>query len=78
MVFFTRRVGKNRYSRCDTTLHQVRGFQSSRASGIKRYDDDLGWRDRFVADEQPSCGSQNRLPDRGNSNDDSRGQCDRR
>jgi hypothetical protein len=38
--------------------------------------DDVSRRDRLVDDERPSCGSQNRLPSGGNSNDGSRGQCD--
>ena len=36
----------------------------------------VGGRDRFVYDERPSCGSQNRLPKGANSNDRKRGQCD--
>ena len=75
VVFSTRRVGKNRNSRRDAALHEIRRFKRPRAAGIKRYDDDVGGRDRFVDDERPSCGSQNRLPNGGNSNDGSRGQC---
>ena len=45
------------------------------AAGTKRYDDQVGGRDRFVDDERPSCGLQNRLPNGENSNDGSRGQC---
>jgi hypothetical protein len=76
MVFSTRRVGKNRNSRRDAALHEVRRFECTRAIGIKRYDDDVSGRDWFINDERPSCGSQNRLPNGGNSNDGSRGQCD--
>ena len=76
VVFSTRRVGKNRNSRRDAALHEVCRFERPRAVGIKRYDDDVGGRDRFVDDERPSCGSQNLLPNGGNSNDGSRGQCD--
>ena len=75
-VFSTRRVGKNRNSRRDAALHEVCRFEHPRAAGIKRYDDDVGGRDRFVDDERPSCGSQNLVPNGGNSNDGSRGQCD--
>ena len=73
--FSTRRIGKNRNSRRDAALHEIRRFERPRAAGIKRYDDDVGGRDRFVNNERPSCGSQNRLPNGGNGNDGSRGQC---
>ena len=76
VIFSTRRVGKNRYSRRDAALHEVCRFERPRAAGIRRYDDDVGGHDRLVDDERPSCGSQNRLPNGGNSNDGSRGQCD--
>jgi hypothetical protein len=76
VVFSTRRVGKNRNSRRDAALHEIRRFERPRAAGIKRDDDDVGGRDRFVGDERPSCGSQNRLPNGRNSNDGGRGQCD--
>ena len=76
VIISTRRVGKNRYSRRDAALHEVCRFERPRAAGIRRYDDDVGGHDRFVDDERPSCGSQNRLPNGGNSNDGSRGQCD--
>ena len=76
VVFSTRRVGKNRNACRDAAVHEVRRFERPRAAGIKRYDDDVGGRDRFVDDERQSCGSQNRLPNGGNSNDGSRGQCD--
>jgi hypothetical protein len=62
VVFSTRRIGKNRNARRDAALHEVRRFERPRAAGIKRYDDDVSGRDRFVDDERPSCGSQNRLP----------------
>ena len=32
-------------------MHEVRRFERPRAAGIKRYDDDVGGRDRFVDDE---------------------------
>jgi len=76
VVFATRRVAKNRNSLCDAALHEVRRFERPGAAGLRRYDDDVGGRDRFVDDERPSCGSQSRLPNGGNSNDGSRGQCD--
>ena len=76
VVFSARRVGKDRDSRCDAALHEIRRFERPRTAGIKRYDDDVGGRDRFVDDKRPSCGSQNRLPNGGNSNDGGRGQCD--
>ena len=75
VVFSTRRVGKNRNACCNTALHEVRRFERPRAAGSKRYDDDVGGHDRFVDNERPSCGSQNRLPNGGNSNDGSRGEC---
>src|SRR5262249_696760 len=61
VVFSTRRVGKARNSRRDAALHEIRRFERPRAAGIKRYDDDVGGRDRVVDDERPSCGSQNPL-----------------
>ena len=76
VVLSTRRVAKNRNSRRDAALHEVCRFERPRAAGIERYDDDVGGRDRFVDDERPSCRSQNRLPNGGNSNDGSRAQCD--
>src|SRR5262245_1660168 len=54
------------------SLHEVCRFERSRAAGIKCCDDGVGGRDRLVDDERPSCGSQNRLPNGGNSN----GQCE--
>jgi hypothetical protein len=71
MVFSTRRVRKNRNSRGDAALHEVCRFECTRASGIRRYDNDVCGRDRFVDDERPSGGSQNRLPNGGNSHDGS-------
>jgi hypothetical protein len=62
VVFCARRVAKNRNSLCDATLHEVRRFERPGATGLRRYDDDVGRRDRFVDDERPSCGSQSRLP----------------
>jgi hypothetical protein len=76
VVFSTRRVRKNRNTRCDVALHEIRRFEHPRAAGIKRYDNDVGGRDRLVDHKCPSCGSQNRLPNGGNSNDGRRGQCD--
>jgi len=75
VVFSTRRVRKDRNSRRDAAPHEIRRFERPRAAGIKRYDDDVGGRDWFVDDERPSCGSQKRLPNGGNNNDGSRGQC---
>jgi hypothetical protein len=72
-VFSTRRVAKNRNSRRDAALREVRRFEHPRPVGLRRYDDDVGGRDRFVDDERPSCGSQNRLPNEYNRNDGSRG-----
>jgi hypothetical protein len=48
---------------------------AQRAHGPSRYDNKLRGRDRLVDDERPSCGSQSRLPNGGNSNDGRRGQC---
>jgi hypothetical protein len=73
-VLSTWRVAKNRNPRRDAALHEVRRFEPSRAAGLKRYDNDVSDPDRFVDDERPSCGSQNWLPNRGNSNDGCRGQ----
>ena len=75
VVFSARRIGKNRNSRRDAALHEIRRFERPRAAGIKRYDDEVGGRDRFVNNERPSCGSQNPLPNGGNNNDGSRSQC---
>jgi hypothetical protein len=78
VVFSTRRVGKNRNSRQDAALHEVRRFEHPRAAGIKRFNDEVCRRQRFVDNERPSCGSQSWLPDEGNRNDGARGQCDHR
>ena len=72
VVFSTRRIGKNRNARRDAALHEVRRFESPRAAGVERHDDDIGGRDRLADHEHLSCGAQNRLPNRGNSND---GEC---
>ena len=72
VIFSTRKIGKNRYSRCDAALHEVCRFQRPRAAGIRRYDDDVGGHDWFIDDEGPSCGSQDRPPNGGNSSDRSR------
>jgi hypothetical protein len=76
VVFSTRRVGENGNARRDPALHEVCNFERPRAGGVERYDDDVSGRDRLVDDERPSCGSQNRLPNGGNSNDGSRSLCD--
>jgi hypothetical protein len=57
VVFSTRTVAKNRNALCDAALHEVRRFERPGATGLRRYDDDVGGRDRFVDDERPSCGS---------------------
>ena len=75
MVFSTRRVGKNRNARRDAAFDEVRRFERARAAGSKRYDDDVSGRDWLADDERPSCGSQNRLPNGGYSNDGSGGHC---
>ena len=66
VVFPARWVGKNRNTRRNAALHQVCRFERPGAAGIKRYDDDVGGRDRLVYDERPSCGSQTQLPNKGN------------
>ena len=76
VIFSTRRVAKNRNPRRDAALHEIRRFERPRAAGMKRYDDDVGGRDRLVDDERPTCGSQNRLPYGRNSNDASHCQRD--
>ena len=76
VVFSTRRIGKNCNARRDAALHEVRRFERPRAAGVKRHDDDVDRRDRFVDNERPSCRSQNRLPNGGNSNDGECGECD--
>jgi hypothetical protein len=76
VVFSTRRVHKNRNSLCDAALHEVRRLERPGATGIRRYDDEVGGRDRFVDDERPSCSAQNRVSKRANGNDRNRGQCD--
>jgi hypothetical protein len=65
---------KNRNSRRDAALHEIRRFERPRAAQTRYYDDDVGRCEWFVDDERPSCGSQNLLPNGGNSNDGSRGQ----
>ena len=75
-VFYARRVDKNRNARRDASLHEVRRFERPRATGIRRYDDDVRGRERFVHDERPCCGSQSRFLNGGNGNEGSRGQCD--
>src|ERR1700738_5185259 len=74
VVFSAGRVRKNRNARRDAIVHEVCRFEGPRAAGIERYDYDVSGRDRLVHDECPSCSSQNRLPNGGNSNDGSRGQ----
>jgi len=76
VVFSTRRVGKHRDPCCDAALHEVRRFERPCAAGIKRYDDDIGRRDRLSDDERPSCGPQNQLPSGRNSNNGGGRQCD--
>ena len=76
VVFSTRRVGKDRNSRRDAALHEIGRFERPRTAGIKRYDDDVSGRDRFVDDERPSCSSQNRIPNGGKGNDGSHCQRD--
>jgi hypothetical protein len=75
-VFYARRVDKNRNSRRDATLHEVCRFERARTTEIRRYDDDVRGRERFVHDERPSCGSQRRFLNGGNGNEGSRGRCD--
>ena len=70
VIFSTRRVGKNRNSLRDVALREVRRFESPRAAGIKRYDDDVGGRDRFIDNESPSCCSKKGPANGENSNDD--------
>ena len=74
VILSTRRIAKNRNSRRDAALHEVRRFERPRAAGIKRYDNDVGGRNRLVNDKRPSCGSQNRLPNGRNNNDGRRSQ----
>ena len=75
MVFSTRRVGKNRNSRRDAALHEIRRFERLRTAATRYYDDDVGACDWFVDDERPSCGSQDRLLKGASSNDGSGGHC---
>ena len=75
-VFFTqRRGGKNRNSRRDAALNEVRRFECAHAPCIKRYDNHVGGRDRVADDKRPSRGSQEWVSYGGNSNDGSRRQC---
>src|SRR6516165_3694840 len=67
VVFSTRRVGKNRNSRRDAALHEIRRFERLRTAATRYYDDDVGVCDWFVDDERPSCVSKDRLPSEGNS-----------
>jgi hypothetical protein len=69
VIISTRRVSKNRYALRDASLDEVRRFERASAARSKRYDNDVGWRDRVADDERPSCGSQNRLPNGGKSSD---------
>jgi hypothetical protein len=75
LAFYTRRVLKNRNSFRDAAENEIRRFEHSGTAGIRRYDNDIGRRDRFIDDERPSCGSQNGLPKGRDSNDHSSGQC---
>ena len=77
VIFSTRGIGENRNSRRDAALHEVRCFERPGTAGVSRYDDDIGGRDGIVDDERPSCGPQDRLTKRGDSNDGSSGQRDR-
>jgi len=57
-------------------IHEIRRFECPRAAQTRYYDDDVGGCEWFVDDERsscerPSCGSQNLLPNGGNSNDGS-------
>ena len=72
VVFSTWRIGENRNPRSNAVLHEVRRFERPGAPGMKRYDDDVGARDRIVDDEGPSRGSEKRIPNRRNSRDGSR------
>lgn len=56
-IFSTRRVRKDRNSRRDAAMHEVRRLQRPRAAGIRRYRDDVGSRNRLVDDKHPSCSS---------------------
>src|ERR1700730_654463 len=58
VVFSTRRVGKDRNSRRDAALHEIRRFTRPRTAGMKRYNDDVGGRDRLVDRELTSRGSE--------------------
>jgi hypothetical protein len=49
-------------------------FERARAAGIMRYRNDVSDSNELVDDKRPSCGVQNWLPNRGNSN--FRRQCD--
>src|ERR1700757_1243772 len=42
VVFSTRRVGKDRNSRRDAALHEIRRFERPRAADTRYYDDDVG------------------------------------
>jgi hypothetical protein len=75
MFFNARRVEEDRNSRRDTASHEVRRFECTRTTGIRRCDDDVRGCERFVHDERPSCGSQSRFLNAGNTNEDSRSQC---
>jgi len=68
-ILSTRRVCEDRDSRRDAALDQVRCFQRTRASGISRNNDDICWRKWLVDHKRPSCGSQNGIPNGGNSYD---------
>jgi hypothetical protein len=57
MAFSTQRVHKNRNSPGDAVLHEVRRFERAGATGIERYDYDVGGPDRFGYDKRPSRGS---------------------
>ena len=66
---------KSTRARTRRDRRQIRRFERPCAADTRYYDDDVGGCDWFVDDERPSCGSQNRLPNGGYSNDGSGGHC---
>jgi hypothetical protein len=51
-----------------TNMREGGRFERARAAGIMRYRNGVSYSNGLVDDNRPSCGVQNRLPNRGNSN----------
>ena len=73
LIFSARRIRKDGNALCDPAVDEVCRFDRSSATGIERYNDDVGGDRRFIGDKRPSCCAQHRLPKGANGEDRSRG-----